>query len=342
MPTLNPETLPAALARGLSPLYVIHGEELFLSLEAADAIRDAAQRQGYLEREVITVEGNFEWASLNAIVNGGSLFSQLKIVEIRIPGGKPGIEGADILSRLATKPPADTLTLVVFPKLDRQQQQSKWFQTLNATATIVHTHTIDRQRLATWVTQRLAKQQQSLSKEAMAFFIERVEGNVLAARQEIDKLALLCPSGELNLAQLQQLVANVARFDIFQLAEAWLAGEIARVLRIVHGLKAEGIAPVLVLWSLTEDIRMLIRLKQGQKDKRSLRELAKELRLWGEKQKRAERAVTRIGSRTLAEALHFCARIDGEIKGSIPGNPWHSLEKLACYLAESVKLPHTT
>ncbi|AXE29624.1 DNA polymerase III subunit delta [Chromobacterium phragmitis] len=333
MPSLSPDALSAALGKGLAPLYLVHGEEALLALEAADAVRRAAQAAGYQEREVLTVEAGFDWSQLTDSMSSVSLFASLKLLEIRIPGGKPGVEGAEALQRLAAQPPQDTITLITLPKLEKAQQQSKWFTALEKAAQVVEARPVGRAELPGWIARRLKAQGQQLGAEALAFFVDRVEGNLLAARQEVDKLALLYPKGELSLADLQAAVANVARFDVFQLSEAWLSGDTPRLTRMLDGLMAEGEAPVLVLWSLAEDVRMLLKLRQGLKDGRQPRDMARELRLWGEKQKLAEPALRRIGPRKLMAALSECARIDRQIKGVEPGEPWQTMRALAVGLA---------
>ena len=333
MPAVSPDALGAGLERGLAPLYLIHGEEELVALEAADLIRTRARKNGYLEREVLTVESGFDWSQLIDAMTSVSLFASLKILEVRIPGGKPGTEGGEALARLAQCPPEDTVTLVILPRLERQQQSSKWFQALEKGATVIHAAAIDRIGLPGWISRRLKAQGQTLNPEALGFFADRVEGNLLAARQEVDKLALLYPAGELTLAMLRDAVANVARFDVFHLSESWLSGDGARAARMLEGLEAEGEAPVLVLWSFTEDIRMLLRLRQGLKDGRPIRDLSRDLRLWGNKQKLAEPALRRIGPRRLMTALETCARIDQQIKGVAQGEPWPSLKALAAALS---------
>jgi DNA polymerase-3 subunit delta len=333
MPAVSPDALGAALQRGLTPLYLIHGEEALLALEAADLIRLKAREQGYTEREILTVETGFDWSQLTDAVSSVSLFASLKVLEVRIPNGRPGVEGGEALTRLAQRPPEDTITLIVLPKLDRPQQQTKWFQALEKASTVIHAAAIDRSALPAWLSRRLKAQGQSMTAEVMNFFAERVEGNLLAARQEVDKLALLYPKGELTLEMLREAVANVARFDVFHLSESWLSGDGARATRMLEGLEAEGEAAVLVLWSFAEDVRMLLRLRQGLKDGRNTKEMARELRLWGNKQKLAEPALRRIGARRLMTALETCARIDQQIKGVAQGEPWSALKVLAGSLA---------
>ena len=196
MPSRSLEQLPRDLAAGLAPLYVIHGEEMLLALEAADSIRAAARAQGYDDREVLTVESqHFDWSRLVEASLSVSLFASRKVLEVRLPGGKPGNEGAEALVKFAARLPEDTVTLILLPKLDKTQLNSKWFDALAAVGVVLAAHSVDRQHLPQWVAGRLARQQQRLNDEAMQFFVERVEGNLLAARQEVDKLALLFPAG---------------------------------------------------------------------------------------------------------------------------------------------------
>ncbi|WP_147695012.1 DNA polymerase III subunit delta [Vogesella mureinivorans] len=335
MPALSPDALKDQLARSpLAPLYVVYGEEALLALEAADSLRATARQAGYLEREVLTVEGGyFDWSRLRDAMSSVSLFASLKLLEIRIPGGKPGVEGAEALQQLAANPPQDTITLIQLPKLDKTQQKAKWFVALEKHAVLVEARPVNRNDLPAWISRRLKAQGQSVAHDSAAFFADRVEGNLLAAKQEIDKLALLYPKGELSLADIRDAVANVARFDVFHLSESWLAGDTARATRMLDGLEAEGEAPVLVLWSFTEDVRMLIKLGRGLKEGRQVRDMAGELRLWGDKQKLATPAVQRIGPRRLTDALAACARIDRQIKGVEQGDAWHSLKRLAASLA---------
>ena len=322
------DELDRLLAAGLAPLYVIHGDEMLLALEAADAIRAAARAAGHLEREVLTVEGHFDWSLLAAAAGSSSLFADRKLLELRLPSGKPGTEGAEALVRLAARLPDDTVTLVLLPRLDKTQQASKWFKALDSAGITLAAQAVERRELPGWISRRLARQQQSLTPEALAFMADRVEGNLLAARQEIDKLALLHPPGELDLAALQAAVADVARFDVFQLNAAWLAGETARVTRMLAGLEAEGEAPVLALWSVAEELRSLIRIRIGLRDGKPMAQLLRENRMWGERQRLAEPALRRLGQARLQAALSECAAIDRAIKGAGPGEPWRRLEAL--------------
>jgi len=263
------EQLAAHLQKGLRPIYTLWGDEPLLSQEAGDAIRAAARAAGHTERQVHTVSGaHFNWSGLIGASQAMSLFSDKQLIEIRIPSGKPGKEGSDALQRYCETLAEDVVTVVYLPKLDRQQQASAWFTALDAAGVSVRCDPIDRKALPQWIAQRLGAQGQRVQggeagQQALAFFADRVEGNLLAAHQEIQKLALLYPAGELSFEQIEVAVLNVARYDVFKLGEAVLAGQVSRALRMLDGLRAEGEAAVLVHWTLAEDIRGLKRLKDA-------------------------------------------------------------------------------
>ncbi len=241
---LSVEDLPRHLAKGLAPLYVIHGEALLLSIEAADTIREAARAAGYDEREVLIVEQGFKWSELRNSAQSLSLFSSRKLVELRIPTGKPGVEGAQAIQDYCGQLNSDTVTVVTLPKLDKTGQNSKWFTALAEHGVVIATEGIALNALPEWIAGRLQRQGQSADMDTLRFLAERVEGNLLAAFQEIQKLALLFPAGALSFEQVKDAVMDVARYDVFKLSEAMLAGDAARYARILDGLRAEGEATV--------------------------------------------------------------------------------------------------
>ncbi|MBI0132906.1 DNA polymerase III subunit delta [Snodgrassella sp. W8132] len=313
----------------LSAAYLIHGEEELLRIEALDTIRSAARIQQYNEREVITIETGFDWTSLLSSVHSVGLFADKKLLEIHIPSGKPSKEGTAVLQQLAEQLPESTCLLLILPKLERLQTQSKWFSSWAKNAQIFEAKAINQNALPQWIKNRLAAQNLNIDNDALALFAEKVEGNLLAAKQEIDKLALINPAGHtVTLEEAQTAVANVARFDIFQLSAAWMSGNSERVLRLLEGLASEGNEPVLLLWVISEDIRTLIRLLAALKQGKSISEMRQSLRLWGEKQTLAPQAARRIGIRRLLEALQICAYIDRQIKGAEEGNAWAEIKHL--------------
>ena len=343
---LRADQLAQHLQRGLAPLYLLHGDEPLLSIEAADAIRAAARADGYSERQVHTVAGAyFDWSSLLGAASALSLFAERQIIEIRIPSGKPGKDGSAALQQYCARLPEDTVSIVSLPRLDRQQQQSAWFGALDGAGVSIRLDPIDRQALPQWIAQRLAQQGQRVAagdegQRTLAFFADRVEGNLLAAQQEIRKLALLHPQGELGFEQIEAAVLNVARYDVFKLGEAVLAGQVARALRMLDGLRAEGEAAVLVHWTLAEDIRALRRCKDAMNSGKPLPMALRENRVWGLKEKLFERALPRLSDIQIEQLVEAAQVCDGLVKGlkhpAWPADPWAGLQRLALMMSSAV------
>lgn len=339
--------LQAQLQKGLRSLYTLHGDEPLLIQEAGDAIRAAARAQGHTERTVHTMAGaHADWSAVLASGASLSLFADKQIVEVRVPSGKPGKDGSAALQQLAESADGNdsTLTLVVLPRLDMATQKSAWFAALDAHGVTVRVDPVDRKALPQWIATRLQAQGQRVAageegQRTLAFFADRVEGNLLAAHQEIQKLALLHPQGELSFEQVESAVLNVARFDAFKLAEAVLAGQVARVQRMLDGLQAEGEAPVLVHWALAEDIRTLNRVRGAVDDGRPLPIALRESRVWGVKEKLVERVLPTLGTAQLARWLDDAHTVDGIVKGlkfpDWPAEPWQALHQLAMKVARA-------
>ncbi len=332
---LSAEDLPRHLASGLKPLYVIHGEALLLSIEAADAIRAAARTAGYSEREVLTVEQGFKWAELRNSAQSLSLFSSRKLVELRIPSGKPGVEGAQALQDYCQQLNADTVTVVTLPRLDKTAQGSKWFTALAEHGVVIANEEVALNALPAWIAGRLKRQGQSADADTLNFLAEKVEGNLLAAYQEIQKLALLFPAGPLSFGQVKDAVMDVARYDVFKLSEAMLAGDTARYARILDGLRAEGEATVLVLWALSEDIRTLCKVLRAMQRNENLANALRDARVWGARQKLVERAVRRFSPTIAERALRQAAHVDKVVKGLRPGDAWDELLQLGVRCARA-------
>jgi DNA polymerase-3 subunit delta len=342
---LRAEQLADHLKKGLAPLYVVHGDEPLLAQEAADAIRAAARAAGFDERQTYTVAGaHFDWSAVLAAAGSLSLFAARQIIEIRIPSGKPGRDGSEALQRYAEQAAAnaDVLTLVTLPRLDRTQQASGWFTALDAAGVSLKVDPVERSALPLWIARRLAAQGQRVAEgedgqRALAFFADRVEGNLLAAHQEITKLGLLYPPGELSLAQIEAAVVDVARYNVFKLGEAVLAGQVPRVLRMLDGLQAEGEAAVLVQWTLAEDILALQRVQAALEAGKPLPLALREQRVWGAKEKLFERLVPRLDRHTTARLVAAAATCDGIVKGlkhpQWPQDPWAALQRLALMVA---------
>lgn len=292
---LRPEQLAAHLAKPLAPLYVLHGNDPLLTIEAGDALRAAARQQGYEDRTVLVVTPAFKWEELFHAAGNLSLFGGRTLVDLRIPTGKPGRDGGEALQRYVKALPTDTLTLITLPEMDWRAQKSAWFAALGAAGVSIECNAPPLAQLPQWIARRLAAQQQTAPAEALEFIALHVEGNLLAAHQEIQKLGLLYPTGALTLQQVSAAVLNVARYDIDDLRNALQARDAARCARTLEGLKAEAAAPPLVLWVLANEARQ-----------------------------KAQRA-----------ALLHAARIDRIIKGLSRGDLWDECLQLALRLTKS-------
>ena len=328
------------------------GAEPLLVQEAADAIRAFARTQGFTERSSHTVAGaHFDWSEVLAAGGSLSLFADKQIIELRIPSGKPGKEGGAALQQLAEQARGNesTLTLVMLPRLDKLGKSSAWFGALESFGITLAVEPVERNALPAWIAQRLAVQGQRVAageagQHSLQFFADRVEGNLLAAHQEIQKLALLYPPGELTFDQIESAVLNVARYDVFKLSDAVLAGQIIRVQRMLDGLQAEGEAAVLVHYTLAEDIRALKRVKDAMNRGSPLPMALREQRVWGTRERLFERVLPRLGDAALASLLRAAHQVDGVVKGlkspDWPTEPWAALQQLAFDLCrECARVP---
>ncbi len=344
MTQISLSQLAAHLAKGLRPLYTLHGDEALLQQEALDTIRAVARAQGYTERSSFTVAGaHFDWSAVLAAGGSLSLFADRQIVEIRIPSGKPGKDGGAALQQIAQAAQGNdsVLTLVVLPRLDKATRTGAWFAALEAHGATVQIDPVERAQLPAWIAQRLAAQGQRVAageegQRTLQFFADRVEGNLLAAHQEIQKLALLHPQGELSREQVEAAVLNVARYDVFKLSEAVLSGQVARTQRMLDGLQAEGEAEVLVHWALAEDIRALKRVKDAMNAGKPLPMALRENRVWGVKERLYERLLPQASDAQLARLLQSAHVVDGIVKGlkqaDWPQDGWQALSRLALQL----------
>ncbi len=334
---LRLDALDTHLTKSLSALYVIASDEHLLALEAADKIRKTARANGYTERDVLVVERSFKWGELLAANQSQSLFGDKKLIELRIPTGKPGKDGGQALQEYAANLNPDNLTIISLPKLDWATAKAAWVGTLQQAGVYIDIPLVERAHLPGWIANRLAGQQQSADRQCMDFIADRVEGNLLAAHQEIQKLGLLYPTGKLTFEQVHDAVLNVARYDVFKLNEAMLSGDAARLMRMMDGLKGEGEALPLVLWAVAEEVRTLLKLKSGVTQGKQLGMLLKEYRIWGPREKLMDPALRRISLATLQTALQEAAQIDKMVKGlrakAFSGDAWDALSQLGLKVA---------
>ena len=333
--------LANALARSsssLASIYLIHGDEPLLALESADAIRAAARKKGCEERDVFTVERGFDWSELAQAGASQSLFGGRKIVELRIPSGKPGTQGAAAIQAYCERLARDNVTVVTVPRLRKDDQNSRWFLALAGAGVVVDVYPVERARLPEWIGARLARQGQRASPEALGFLADRMEGNLLAAYQEVQKLGLLLPKGELSAEQVNEAVANVARYDAKDCGAALLAGDAARYVRVLDGLRGEGESPVFILWTLAEELRALCRIQQGLEAGRQIDLLLRENRIWSERQTLVRMAAKRLPRAALERALAQATRIDRATKGVGPGEPWDEFVRLGLELLRGTEV----
>ena len=283
---------------------------------------------------MLSVESGFSWSQLHASCASLSLFATQRMLELRVPGGKPGVEGAAALEAYAANLPPDTLSLVLLPKLDKRTKDSAWFSALSAVGVVVEVYPIELDALPDWIARRLALQNQSTERDTLAFLAQSVEGNLLAAHQEIQKLGLLYPARKLSFEEVSDAVLNVARFDVFQLGDAMLQGDAARAARILDGLRGEGQKPIPVLGVLAWLTRSLNKAKLALARGTDMAGALREGGFWGERQNLARRALPRLPAETLANAQRQAAEIDRMSKGLKSGDVWDELLSLVLALAK--------
>jgi DNA polymerase-3 subunit delta len=330
---LAPAQLAAHLKQGLQPLYVLVGDEPLAHRECLDAIRQAARLQGFDERNSLLVERAFNWQQIASYGASISLFASRRLLEINLPSGKPGVEGGKALQALASQALSDTTVLIILPKLEREAKNSAWFSALEKQAVVINLEEVPASQLPKWIGARLAQQGQQASPATLEFLAHQVEGNLLAANQEVQKLALLYPAGELSDEAVRQAVLNVSRYDAFQLGEAVLAGDSARTVRILQGLQDEGENAVAVMNPLMWVLRPLLGIKQAELRGENIMQAMTSARIYGERQALVKRALSRLSLRQLEAALQKLADIDKTAKGVMQGDAWLEISRLCFGLA---------
>ena len=325
---IHPANLSQHLQEKLLAFYTVYGEESLLAIEAADLIRTKAHMNGYIEREIFTIDGQFKKSDLLLKSNSLSLFGEQRLIDIRVPSGKPGKEGGKAIEDYCSSLPPDTLTLVTLPKIDKQGKTTKWFKALENMGPMISVSLVELSQLPNWISQRLSKQNQNTDPDTLQFFAEKVEGNLLAANQEIKKLALLYPPGTLSFTQIKDAVLEVARYDIFKLSDAMVTGEIARFILVLKGLQGEGTTVPFILTILVAQIRSLIIIRKGLDSGKPYAQLMKEAKVWGDRQRIMENAAKRVSLKLLVQELLHAAKIDKISKGVAKGNAWDEIEQL--------------
>ena len=325
--------LESHLKQGLQALYVLVGDEPLAQRECLDAIRAAARAQGYDERTSLTVERNFNWQQLQNYGQSISLFASRRLLELSIPSGKPGVDGGKALQALTTQTLPDTTVIIILPALEREAKNSAWFNTLETQAQTIMLNEVDAANLPKWIANRLAQQGQRTGTQTLEFLAHQVEGNLLAANQEVQKLGLLYPQGELSDETVREAVLNVSRYDAFQLGEAVLQGDAERTVRILQGLQDEGENAVAVMNPLMWVLRPLVRIKQAEMRGENINNAMTSARIYGDRQALVKRALSRLSLRQLEAALQKMADIDRTAKGVMQGDAWLEISRLCFGLA---------
>jgi DNA polymerase-3 subunit delta len=327
------EQFKTQLVHDLAAIYLVYGDEPLLVQEAADSIRKAACARGFLDRECWIVEPGFSWDQVLESANGFSLFAKQRLLELRLGDVKPGEAGGNVLQTYAARPPEDTVLLVVCSKLDRAAQNSRWFKGLDAKGITVPIWPVGVRELPAWIKQRMVGLGLQPTPEAVALLVERVEGNLLAASQEIDKLVMLFGQGAITVDQVLAMVADTARYSVYDLVDAALSQQASRAVRILNGLQAEGLSAVLVVWALHREIRGLAKLAHASEQGESIGTALTQQGVWQKRKPLLQQALQRLSSVRCRQLLGQCHRIDCVIKGVEKGNPWDGLLLLTLQLA---------
>jgi len=328
---IRPDQLSQQLDKNLAPLYLISGDEPLSVMEATDQVRAKARELGFSERTVMDVDKDFDWGSLTAEANNLSLFAEQRILELRIPTGKPGKLGGAALTEYASRPADDTVLIITAGKIDKASTNTKWYKSLDSLGITMQCWPVESHALPKWIENRCILKGLHPDKEAVRLLVERVEGNLLAAAQEIEKLCLLVDTQQINAEQVSDAVADSSRFNIYDLGDAALTGDIARTSHIINGLQAEGIEIVLALWAISREIRTLT--AAASNSSQSLDSALAKAGVWSKRIPVMKKALSRHNQTSLQQLLTMCAKTDRMIKGIEPGKAWDQLYQLCLSLA---------
>ena len=334
---LRNDQLPSHLGGELAPVYLISGDEPLQMREATDEVRAAARGQGFSEREVLDAAAGFDWSALNAAAESLSLFGDQRLLDLRLASPKVGSEGSKALSAYVENPPQDTLLLISMPKLERAQSNSQWYKRLEQAGVVVQIWPVEGNRLPPWIEQRLRRAGLVPEPGVVEMLADRVEGNLLAASQEIDKLLLQQGPGVVGVEQLAESVADSARFDVFGLVDCLLLGEAARGLRMLQGLRAEGVAAPVVLWALSREIRAMAQMAHEVGGGRGPDQVMAANRVWDKRKPLVRRGLQRPAGQW-RQLIVLCARADRAIKGLEASDPWMLFEDLVLGMAGNRRL----
>ena len=325
MARLRYDQLDKALSKQIAPLYVVTGDETLLVQEACDKIRQAAKARGYLERELYHTDAGFQWDTLINSANSLSLFAEKKIIEIRIHNGKPGDAGSRTLIEYCKTISNENLLLLIFPKIDKRTQNTKWFKALDASGDIVSIWPVSLQQMPRWIEERLGAAGLHANQDAIEILCAKTEGNLLAAVQEIEKLKLIVTDKVIDASTMADAVTDSARYDVFSLTDKAIIGDSRAAVASLNGLRAEGTEATLVLWALSREIRTLASIKEGVENGKSLDFCAKQAGVWDNRKAMIKQAVNRLQLRQIHLLVRKSSNADKMIKGIIKGDVWNVL-----------------
>ncbi len=322
---IKPGQLTAELKKALKPIYFITGDEPLQLGELADDIRKAARLAGYENREVISVDANFEWNQLAFLADSTSIFDDKKIIDLRLPNGTPGTDGAKALIAYCGRLQEDNLLLITAGKLASATLKTRWFEALDKQGVAIQVWPLEGQDLINWLQQRMQQRGLLADTDSLRLLASRVEGNLLAAAQEIEKLYVLYGSGNLSQQQIVDVVADNSRYDVFKLIDSVLSDRVDRVIKILSGIRAEGIATPIVLWALTREARSLIKIKWAIAGGQSRDLVYKNNQIWDKRKQLISHALNRLSDKDLTSILVLAAKADRQIKGQQSGDVWETL-----------------
>lgn len=329
---VRPDQLASLLKKKINAIYFVSGEEPLQKMEAADLIRSHCKQQDYLEREIIDVDANFNWQTLRDEAASMSLFSSRRILDLRLPSAKPGREGSKALKEFAENLPPDIVLLITAGKIDGSAKKSAWYKALDASGVMIQCWPIGPDKLFDWVKNRFLQKGLTPDKEAVSFVCQHVEGNLLAADQEIDKLLLMLGPGEVSYDSIKESITQNSRFDMFELVDCALKGDKKRVVKVINGLKAEGSEPIVITWALTKDIRLLC---QAANDKSTAEYMLSRSGVWQNRMGLFKSCLSRHDKQSLYALLQSCEAIDRITKGVKQGNVWDALLQCSVDMAGS-------
>ncbi len=327
---VRPDQLQASISKTVYPVYLVSGDEPLQQMESLDVIRSFLREQEYAEREILDVDAQFDWHRLIEEAANMSLFASRRIVELRLPSAKPGRQGSQVIKEYLSRPPEDTVLIINAGKVDASAKKSAWYKSVEQNGLVVQCWPVPVEKLSIWLKQRFKAHDMDADNEVLAYISQHVEGNLLAADQEIEKLFLLLGPGKITYADVAEAVTSQSRYSVFELVDMLLTGNMKRVIKIVSGLKAEGVVPVVINWALTKDIRLLTQAAQNQS---SAELLLKRSGVWQTRMGLFKACLSRHSHRSLQMMLKRCAYIDAVSKGVVDANVWDEIETLCVRLA---------